>query len=268
MNKKVLALILSLSGLLVGILGYGNLKSNSCDLPQLSSESRVRVKEIIDGDTFEIKKGYSVRILNIDAPEKGEKCYLKAKNRLEDLILEKEVLLKNTGTDKYCRYLGEVYYNNTNIGRILVKEGLALAQNSSYIELEKEATEEERGCLWQNELIKEDSSSFESLTPSKTGLGVVNACNAKEQVGREVLVEGKVADVYHSDTDTIFLNFEKVYPNQCFTAVIFKSDLFRFPSQLEERYYRKTVRVKGIVEEYEGRPEIILKTPSQIEIKN
>jgi len=62
------------------------------------------------------------------------------------------------------------------------------------------------------------------------------------------------------------LGFEKAYPNQCLTAVIFSSDLYKFVQSPEDYYSNKTVRIMGKVKEYEGRPEIILETPNQIEI--
>src|SRR6056297_212001 len=210
MNKKVLVLGFSLIGLLAGLLGFSTLKTSTCNLPPISSGTEVKVKEVIDGDTFKTEKGNSVRILNIDAAERGERCYLEAKNRLEELILDKKVVLKNTGIDKYCRYLGEVYKDNANIGLKLTKEGLVLAQNQSYIKAEQQAKENELGCKWQ--VSNTTNGDFERLTPSKTGLDIVEACDAKNQIGKEALVEGRVMDVHRSDSNTVFLNFEKVYP--------------------------------------------------------
>ncbi len=86
-------------------------------------------------------------------------------------------------------------------------------------------------------------------------------------MGRELIVEGEVASAYHdSESNTLFLNFEKPYPNQCFTGVIFSSDLHKFVESPEDYYLNKTVRIMGEVKEYQGRPEIILETPNQIEI--
>lgn len=272
MNKKLLALIFSFLGLIVGILGYdayNSLDFSSCDLPSLPSGSAVVVEDVIDGDTFKIENGNSVRILNIDAPERGERCYIESKNRLEELILNKEVVLKEKGSDKYCRYLREVFKDGKDIGLKLVKEGFALAEDQSYIQAENRAKEEKTGCKWKEfKKIEKGGNTFEELTSSNTGLDVVEACEAGKEIGNQIIVEGFIIDTHRSETNTVFLNFEKVYPNHCFTAVIFDSDQFRFSSSPEDHYYRKKVRVKGIVKEYEGKPEIILKTPDQIEIGN
>ena len=48
-------------------------------------------------------------------------------------------------------------------------------------------------------------------------------------------------------------------------AVIFMSDFSKFRSP-EDYYYLKKVKVRGMLKEYKGKPEIIVKTPSQIEI--
>ncbi|MEM7816778.1 MAG: hypothetical protein QXZ20_02590, partial [Candidatus Aenigmatarchaeota archaeon] len=92
------------------------------------------------------------------------------------------------------------------------------------------------------------------------------ACDAKNYIGKNKTIIGKIVSSSRSKTNTIFLNFEKAYPNQCFTVVIFSSDLSKFPEMPEKYYYGKIVRVKGKITEYRGRPEIILKDPKQIEI--
>ncbi|MFH1722945.1 MAG: hypothetical protein ABH950_10130 [Candidatus Altiarchaeota archaeon] len=43
------------------------------------------VSRVIDGDTFELSTGEKIRLICIDAPEKGEEFYEKSKTYLEDL---------------------------------------------------------------------------------------------------------------------------------------------------------------------------------------
>ncbi len=85
-------------------------------------------------------------------------------------------------------------------------------------------------------------------------------------ISSEKIVEGKVVDAYRSRTNTVFMNFDKPYPNQCFTTVIFSSDLYKFPEGTEKYYEGKIIRVKGTIKDYNGKPEIILKDVSQIEV--
>lgn len=141
------------------------------DLPQLPDGALKLVTKIIDGDTFLIEGGYPVRILGIDADERGDPCYEAAKTGLEDLILNREVRLETpkhnklaTGQeraedkDRWCRYLRYVFLDGKNIGLELVQKGLAIARfspdNLKYreeiMEAEKKAKENKVGCKWSS----------------------------------------------------------------------------------------------------------------------
>jgi len=291
-NKIFLAIIVG--ALIVGGAIYFSLVEKPEKLPEVkNSETSTKICEnlpdladgvlklatkVIDGDTFLIEGGYSVRILGIDADERGYPCYEPAKSRLEELILNKEVKLEkgNEDYDQYCRYLRYVFVDDKNISLELVKEGLVVARFSpedlKYREeislAEKEARENRIGCKW-GALTKTDEKRelrWENLTEEKTGLKVIDACQAGNYYGKEVIVEGRVVDTYRSKKNNVFLNFEKPYPNQCFSVVIFSSDLYKFVENSEKYYNQKTVRVRGKIQEYQGKPEIILKEPWQIEV--
>jgi len=253
------------------------------DIPYLPNNSVRLVTKVIDGDTFLIEGGYSVRILGIDADERGYPCYQAAKDKLEELILNKEVRLEKgkRNKDQWCRYLRYVFLSSSgeNVGLELVKEGLAVARFSEeeikyreeISQAEKVARENKIGCKWSGLLKKSQENknkkfSWQRLLPEITGLRVIDACQAGNYYGEEMIVEGKIVDTYRSKTQTVFLNFEKAYPNQCFTGVIFSSDQDRFGKKPEEYYLDKVVRIKGKIKEYQGKPEIILKDPAQIEI--
>jgi len=252
------------------------------DIPELPDGISKLATKVIDGDTFLIEGGYSVRILGIDADERDRPCYDPAKNRLEELILNKEVRLEKGTEDKdqWCRYLRYVILGEKNIGLELVEEGMAVArfspEDARYRDEisagEKTAKENKTGCKWSAvagvSMAEEGKTTFswEKLTTEAVGLKVIAACQAGNYYGGDAIVEGKVADAYKSKTNTTFLNFEKPYPNQCFTGVIFTSDEYKFTDSPEKHYFGKTVRVKGKIKEYQGKPEIILEDPSQIEV--
>lgn len=238
------------------------------------------VTKIIDGDTI-IVEGENVRLLGMDTDERGYPCYTLAKERLEELVLNKEVRLEKDQTDKdqYQRYLRYIFLDNENINLKLVEEGLAVARfypedikyKDEIINVETQARENKKGCKWGGEeqtKPKEitEEKDFNELTPEDVELGVIGACNAGNHIGEEKIIEGRIVDTYRSKTNTIFLNFEKPYPNHCFTAVIFSSDIYKFPENPEDYYYGKTVRISGEIKEYEGKPEIILKSVGQIEV--
>jgi len=116
------------------------------------------VTKIIDGDTVEIEGGYRVRLLEIDTPEYGENCYQEAKDRLEELLLNKKVVLEKdqTDVDKYGRCLRYVFLNGENINLEMVQEGLAnsdvfdsdIKYKTEVLEAESSAKLNKIGCLW------------------------------------------------------------------------------------------------------------------------
>ncbi|MCX8160366.1 MAG: OB-fold nucleic acid binding domain-containing protein [Candidatus Saccharicenans sp.] len=82
--------------------------------------------------------------------------------------------------------------------------------------------------------------------------------------GQTVWVRGTV--VAANNTGKVcFLNFHRNW-KRYFTAVIFASDFDRFPQPPEKLYLNREVRVFGRVREYQGKPEIIVESPEQIEI--
>ena len=92
-------------------------EKNCENIPELQDGALKLATKIIDGDTFLIEGGYSVRILGIDADERGYPCYEAAKNKLEELILNQEVKLEKGTEDKdrWCRYLRYIFLNDKNI---------------------------------------------------------------------------------------------------------------------------------------------------------
>jgi micrococcal nuclease len=239
------------------------------------------VTKVIDGDTVVAQGGDHVRLLGMDADEKGYPCYEAAKNRLEELVLGKSVKLESDGSDKdqYGRLLRYIFVGNENVDEKLVAEGLAVArfypENQKYkAEIgaaEAEAMKNKTGCKWSG---REQTAGPQSAPPIdaknlawKTINGnAIDACDAKNHIGESIIVQGTVADSYSSAAETVFFDFSKAYPNNCFSAVVFKSNTPKFSGSPETIYKLKTVRVRGTVQEYQGKPEIIISDPLQIEI--
>ncbi|MBU7046791.1 MAG: hypothetical protein HXS54_10175 [Theionarchaea archaeon] len=86
--------------------------------------------------------------------------------------------------------------------------------------------------------------------------------NAENYYNQYVIIEGTIVDTFNSGA-VCFLNF---HANYQFTAVIFASDFLGFPFIPEVFYLGKKVYIIGIIKEYNGSPEIIVKTPDQIRI--
>jgi DNA/RNA endonuclease YhcR with UshA esterase domain len=77
-------------------------------------------------------------------------------------------------------------------------------------------------------------------------------------------VEGTVVRTFNSGK-AIFLNFAEAYEGS-FTAVIFPEDVWKFPAPPENLFYGKRVRIRGLIEDYQGTPEIVIEDPWQIEV--
>jgi micrococcal nuclease len=280
-RKNKLSLVIILAALIIGgVLIYS--KKFGVNHPEVSPVGSKTVTKVIDGDTVIVEGGASVRLLGIDADEKSYPCYDAAKNRLEELVLSKEVKLEKdqSDQDQYQRYLRYLFIDSQNVNLELVNEGLAIArfspENQKYKEeiqkAEKEAKEKKIGCKWSSsakateDKVQKGEFKWKKLTQEATGLEVVGPCQAGKFIGQEKIIEGKVADAYRSKTNTVFFNFDKPYPNHCFTSVIFSSNQYKFVESPEKYYLDKTVRIKGNIKLYEGKPEVILNDPSQIEV--
>lgn len=85
---------------------------------------------VIDGDTIQIRSE-KIRVLGIDAPEIKGNCEAEvrrayeAKNRVITLISGQQITIDRQGADKYRRTLATVKVGNTDMGEILMSEGLA-----------------------------------------------------------------------------------------------------------------------------------------------
>lgn len=116
------------------------------------------VTKVIDGDTI-VVDGESIRLLGIDANEKGEKCYKEAKIRLEELVLNREIKLEKDVKDKdqYKRLLRYIFVEENgeeiNVNLQMVEEGLTIARfyedkkyKKEILEAETKARENKIGC--------------------------------------------------------------------------------------------------------------------------
>jgi micrococcal nuclease len=92
-----------------------------------------RCIRVIDGDSLVVKIGSEekvVRLIGVDAPEKNEPLYCKAKRRLEEIVLNKHLILKKDvrETDKYGRALRYAYVEGRFVNAFLLEEGLAVPE--------------------------------------------------------------------------------------------------------------------------------------------
>jgi len=108
--------------------------------------------------------------------------------------------------------------------------------------------------------VKQVTSTVVLSTPE----GVLDWEEAELHVGQVVTVEGKIVRGYDSGKVTL-LNFDQDYHNTL-TVVIFPSLYDQFPQPPARYFDGHTVRVTGEVKLYEGAPEIVIESASQIEM--
>jgi endonuclease YncB( thermonuclease family) len=88
-----------------------------------------KVISVADGDTMTIltaeKKQIKIRMLGIDAPERGQDFGTVARQQLNNLCYGKTVTVENKGEDQYGRVLGVVYIDGMNVNEYMVRNGLA-----------------------------------------------------------------------------------------------------------------------------------------------
>lgn len=88
-----------------------------------------KVIKVKDGDTIVILDSlnthHTIRLADIDCPERGQPFFTKSKNFVSDEVYGKPVIVIRKDTDRYGRAIGLVLYENKNLSLELLKSGLA-----------------------------------------------------------------------------------------------------------------------------------------------
>jgi len=108
------------------------------------------------------------------------------------------------------------------------------------------------------------SSGAQSPLSPEAGAPVISFEQAGDYIGQNCFVYGRVVQSRNIGS-RCFLNFHPDYRNH-FTVVINKPSFASFPEPPEKMYNGKDVKVFGRVDEYKGKPAIIVSKPDQITI--
>ena len=259
-----------------------------------------KVSKVIDGDTFRLNNGGKVRLIGLDTPEtvdprKDVQWFgREASEKLREWVEGEAVCLRKdrdriNDTDKYGRLLRYVWIYELNshhkeetsytgdffVNAELIKQGYAFAYTRfpfKYLEefrgFEKDAKEKNLG-LWDEkrlsiwlEKVKNNSALAKTCGETKT----ICPENAVNHIGEKKTVRFFVKKSFDSGK-AVFLNSENDYKTpHNFTSVIFSYNRNGFPASPADQYWGRTVDVTGVIKEYKGRAEIILKKSSQIRI--
>lgn len=145
------------------------------------------IEAVSDGDSLRLSDGQSLRLLSINAPERGRDGrpgdFLAEQARLaliEGLPADRRVFLRRYGRDRYQRVLGEVYTrpDGGHLGEALIRQGFAhfiavppqLRQPDSdcLIVAEQQARQARRG-LWKRSITRAESLN----KPEDSGFKVI-----------------------------------------------------------------------------------------------
>ncbi len=115
----------------------------------------LEIKRVVDGDTVHVffrDQVYKIRLTEIDAPERDQPFGNDSTIFLKQLLQDGWVDVDISGTDKYGRKLGRLYWKGKDINRELVSAGYAwvydqYVTDDTFYENQLKAQKERRG-LW------------------------------------------------------------------------------------------------------------------------
>ena len=117
----------------------------------------LKIKKVVDGDTVHVfyqDEVYKIRLTEIDAPERDQPYGSNSTEYLKGLLKEGKVDVDISGTDRYGRKLGRLYWQGKDINRELVSGGYAwvydqYVTDNSFYENQMKARNLKKG-LWRD----------------------------------------------------------------------------------------------------------------------
>lgn len=115
-----------------------------------------RVVGVTDGDTVKVldenNDQHTIRLAEVDAPERGQPWGSRSKEALSELVFGKVILVQQTDTDRYGRMVGHILSDGRDVNRVMLEQGAAWAfrrylTDVTLIEVEAKARHERAG-LW------------------------------------------------------------------------------------------------------------------------
>ena len=121
------------------------------------------VASVTDGDTFELQNGVGVRLIGIDAPNRGVAKWDEAREALTGLINDKRVFLEydRYQDDKYGRVLAWVWMDCERDPTFLPADYMHLTYNTSREGLKENPDGCKKGKLVNEEMVRQGLASAE-----------------------------------------------------------------------------------------------------------
>jgi len=144
LKKKKVPKVLIAGLILASVLGWTGWENldkikNYYQIKQIFPD-KTRATAVLDGDTFTIKNGMTVRLLGVDAPNRGQPGYNQSTDYLRYLINNKNLNFEydQYQDDKYGRILAYVWIDclvelnqycrndKTLVNEVMIKQGYAV----------------------------------------------------------------------------------------------------------------------------------------------
>ena len=156
--------------------------------------------------------------------------------------------------------LGEVYnYDGFILDKKYMERGKTIVEKQLFIAASRLA-------LILNKLFPSPTPEIDFKEAGKKYKNVIEAKDAINYVGKKVTVCSRIYGIRSTDKMTQ-INVDAPFPNSPLTIIIFSSSYGKFPQQLTEYYKDKNICVKGKVELYKGKPQIIIDDPRDLILK-
>jgi hypothetical protein len=166
------------------------------------SAAALTVTHVVDGDTVDVSSGERVRLIGIDTPERGECGFDAATRRVEELVAGAAIQLvpgARDDVDRYGRILRYVEADGTDVGRVLIDEGLAISRydgRDGYGAHPRQADYQARDeatahlCGMTNAAARQPVPDPSAAASTATGSAYSQNCTAARAAGAAPLLAG------------------------------------------------------------------------------
>ena len=208
---KTKAILSAITALLAasGLTGYTIVKTTDIEQPNFETREH-RITSIIDGDTLKIKTGTlktrKVRLIGIDAPEKGECYFTESKEALIEITKDEIINIEKdiSGLDKYKRLLRYVIainpdpeQDNTQVNYYMIRNGFAFYVSSPpdnryrdlFITAQRQAQADNLGMWKECDYEEQVSQQAAALREQST-----------EPIDPECIIKGNISDAGYGKT--------------------------------------------------------------------
>lgn len=120
--------LIALSAVFLSIPEPARTPTRGVDSQKARPDSKPYVSEVIDGDTFKLSDGRTIRLIGVDTPETDMPFYDEALAFAESLLMGKRITVEfdREDRDKYGRFLVYLYADSNFVNEMIITRGLGI----------------------------------------------------------------------------------------------------------------------------------------------